>query len=113
MCDLKNTQILSQIETQPMGNTNDVSLNEDEIIWGCLYPIGSAFKPVYLKKDVHSFGRRADCDVSLATIENSLCAVSAYSNLHFTIKRVSHLVGSCCLNSPALIRFIFKQGVYW
>lgn len=87
MCDLKNTQILSQIETQPMGNTNDVSLNEDEIIWGCLYPIGSAFKPVYLKKDVHSFGRRADCDVSLATIENSLCAVSAYSNLHFTIKR--------------------------
>ncbi len=87
MCELKNTQILSQVETQPI--IIDSSLNEDDMTWGCLYPIGTAFRQVDLKKDSTTFGRRSDCDVSLANIESSLCAVSAYSNLHFTIKRVS------------------------
>lgn len=59
----------------------------DETIWGRLYPIDSAFQRIDLKKDSIKFGRRADCDVNFENVKTAYCAASAYSNLHFTIRR--------------------------
>lgn len=41
-----------------------------------------------LRKDVTTFGRKEDCDVNLNNIVNTHCQSTAYSNLHFRIKRV-------------------------
>ena len=44
-------------------------------------------KKIDLKKDITTFGRRADCDVNL-NVDSNLCLATAYSNVHFSIKRV-------------------------
>ncbi len=58
-----------------------------------------------LKKDSTSFGRREDCDVNLGKVETTLCSPTAYSGLHFIIRRVNVISFLKKYNSKLLQEF--------
>ncbi len=69
--------------------------------------IKNAFVRVFLelKKDSTSFGRREDCDVNLGKVETTLCSPTAYSGLHFIIRRVNVISFLKKYNSKLLQEF--------
>jgi hypothetical protein len=44
-----------------------------------------------LSKEETAFGRKTDCDVNLSEAQSELVVSSAYSNVHFIIKKVAQL----------------------
>jgi hypothetical protein len=87
MCDLKATQPVefsSSLTLDTLHNDND----NDNKIWSRLLPLTNVFKPCNLTKESTTFGRHSDCDISLEGLSTQICSSSAYSNNHFTIKRV-------------------------
>lgn len=67
-----------------------------------------------LKTELITFGRKQDCDVVLTT-DSLFCAATAYSNVHFKIKRVfyifCYILGIFLLNSNFSIKeFSIKTG---
>lgn len=108
MCDYRQSQIPTQaVNESNLNIQNDVEDEKQEHVWGRLLPINSAFSRVDLKNEITTFGRRSDCDV-LFTKDNPVCVLTAYSNVHFKIKREF----SIKTGSHALLEDLSTNGTF-
>lgn len=81
---LDTQSLIDSIQEEPFNNSNDMVPQA----WARLFPINPVFKEYELKKDLVTFGR-LECDVLLNANLPTLSS-SAYSAVHFKIKREFH-----------------------
>lgn len=96
----QDTLVLSQVDWHsPTESAKPVETGP--VVWGRLYPIGSAFQKVDLRLDSLTCGRRDSCDICLENVRTAYCSDSSYSNVHFTITKVSNWQLSSCPSGAA------------
>lgn len=87
MCDpTQQTQALTQAAANLYPGSSLDDIEATAVCWARLLPSQAGFKAIDLTDDVTSFGRGKDCDIVYQS-DSKQCAVSAYSNVHFKIKR--------------------------